>query len=62
MCPPGYKFLGKDEKTGLPVCQAEIPPDLARLGAMIEKHFAVLVMLLIGLVAVLLFSGGRKRR
>lgn len=61
MCPQGYKFLGTDEKTGLPVCQAEISPDLARLGALIERNILLLGVLLVGLLLVL-FTGGRRRR
>lgn len=60
MCPPGYKFLGIDEKTGLPVCQSELPPDLARLGAMVERNILLVIVLLIGLLV--LFAGGRRRR
>ena len=61
-CPQGFKFVGIDEKTGLPWCQVDIPPELSRLGAMVERNWLVILALGIGLVLVLALGGGRRRR
>ncbi|MDW8329296.1 MAG: hypothetical protein RML48_04875 [Candidatus Bipolaricaulota bacterium] len=60
-CPPGRKFVGMDEKTGLPWCQDPFPPWVGQIGAFLEKNIVTVALLAVGLVVLLLGGGGRRR-